>query len=952
MDAIDRRMLGLRAKLSPDPYADPAFMEDYVTYLSPHKTQTVPRGLAVADAFRSDSARGRMLTATSLSDIDEYYPVSGADMDPPVLPTKLVIRPGADVRPTDGPDTRRASTGSAPASRDRHHRARDESKDHRRTSDHDRHYRHDGEKDHKLSFSSSSHREHDRRSSHSPRDHELTTRRDSTSGSRHEHRDSSHSKHDSHTSQDKLDDNGQSRSTPKNSKVTSDKPKSSKDADKQRVTTKSDKASSNHTITLPPMLSPTLPPYFDSILFDDSAEKKFEMPQLLSPTLPSIYDSDSDNSSSLAGLGIRMNGSTDKKPEFSIKGAASSNSETVVNLPVEKTKKEIKNDSKDVKTEPKEYRKELVKDANKEPVKDIKKESVKKIEITKEPKREPPKEPANFKESAKLEESTRLKDSIINPKESTKLKDFSTMQPSKSKESTRLESAKLRQPVRDMKKGLEELKENRKDALKASTSTKSVSRIVVLRVPSFKNKRSSLPPTSAAQSKRRKVEEEPEVPLRAAAKPASSVQKRQSPKPASTNTSTPVIGSSKLSAVSTSSTPTLTPTIASTSFVSKQPSNKSPQPSTAAAKIATTSEKHAEKSVSPNMPEQVMTPPPTTNLGDMSVTPGTPGTKKSTLAEYKQRKRNFVADSFSFAAPELEKTNSAPGASNVRVAAVPVQRTNSTSAVSSSTSNPDADRGAQLLENKAKWWLSLATDRKHQSDRHKESGDIRMASLYAMDALLAYLVGFDYEDKCAVIQGRIPSEKGWMTLVPYGSHLVNLHQGSKSPVLVGLSYYIRAVVYLRMAGFQQQCIKQLRSGEQSVAAAESPETTTSSSASGQSNDLLELFKTMSKNIDLAAYDLQRGSRLLPIDMVISNFPETWRRRTAATEYLSGTAPAVFGGSTNGPGLRPLVDKYVLPIQTYSGVREVAAFGAVLLSEWAEQNHFRYESVLVKGVERA
>ncbi|KAK9451084.1 uncharacterized protein V1518DRAFT_425841 [Limtongia smithiae] len=354
------------------------------------------------------------------------------------------------------------------------------------------------------------------------------------------------------------------------------------------------------------------------------------------------------------------------------------------------------------------------------------------------------------------------------------------------------------------------------------------------------------------------------------------------------------------------------------------------------------------------------TPPPSSQslrVSTVSASPGTPGTKKSSLAEYNNKRRRVELDEHGNATPDLQDNNK-KSASTSRVV--------STNKASAGAGLSGADRTAiQLLERKSQRWISLATSRKHESDRQKENGDMVLAALYATDALLAYVVAFDYDDKTASIRGRVPSDKNWQTLVPFVRHVINLLEQAKANPIIGMSYYIRSIIYLRMAGFQQLSVKSLQQQQQqqSIAtrASESPETSTPGSNSNgvlqvnnTSNEIGDQLLKFSKNVESAAIDFQRGSKYLTLDSVIEQFGETWSRRTrghlGVTPNLAG--PVIFGGSHQGPGLRPCEDSFTLPIQMNSTIRETAAFSVSLLREWASKQNLQFETILAKGLQNS
>ncbi|KAK9375123.1 uncharacterized protein V1513DRAFT_443800 [Lipomyces chichibuensis] len=470
------------------------------------------------------------------------------------------------------------------------------------------------------------------------------------------------------------------------------------------------------------------------------------------------------------------------------------------------------------------------------------------------------------------------------------------------------------------------------------------SRIVVLRIPSFTGDLATTSKRDLSENlkegtKRRKVENA--IASRLQKTTARNTTSQMSTESALSSSS----GSSKLTSKAVTAA-------AAGSVASRSPTVVSTTPSLSPHPVLLSKEKVGSniQTTSPSDHQAATPPSQVAAANDAASSPRTPSAKKSTFAEYNKRRLIGGAD-----APVSPASHQHEFVSNTHKLPSTESSQNNLPRTTSNGGASLNSQAVQVLERKAQKWIAIATDRKHESDRQREAGNMPLASLYAMDSLLAYLVGFDYDDKFFSIKGRVPSDKNWSTLVPFTRHLVTLHESSKAPFLAGLSYQIRAVVYLRMAGYQRQTVKALRRSSvpevRESGTTESPELTASgpSTSNNYVADVTELLTKASRNMDLAAYDFQRGARMFPVEAVIKKCPNTWRRRASAAEYLSQSMPAVMGGGSSGPGLRPLEDQFVLPIQMYSSVREVAAFGASVLGEWAEQNKLKYESVLAKGV---
>ncbi|KAK9389271.1 hypothetical protein V1515DRAFT_566124 [Lipomyces mesembrius] len=841
IDAIDKRIMGLRARLTPDPYCDPAFREEYVTYLSPGSSATVPRsgGLSgledsVSDAVSSSGRAGH-------EDYEEYYPISDTDPEPHISSQTLDDQESSNDNATQRKVQRYTPLRESASKRDGQEdwdtaRVRRDTKPDR-IRDRDLGFRDnhsDGDKDADSIFTGNDRFRDNDRDQDRARDSESNGITD-TDPDRDRVRAREHDNHsiDRHKELSKVDDRNRIHERDReleNARITgklldrtdggrtrdsqghvhngSAIPPSppNKKSDKTKTKTKKEKPLSPDAIDyypltpLPSLLSPTIPSVFDS----DGADIVNTL-GMITPTLPPYFESD------LSGLGIRFEDDRNNKHR---------------NTP---------------------------------------------------------------------------SDTVLQSHGS-------------------------------------------------STIDKPRSRIVVLRIPSFtaelttRTKR-DLSKNLKDGTKRRKVENAiaSRLPI------TSSTARSTTPQLSTESALSTSTGSYKLSSKAI--------TAAAASVASRSPTAASTTPSLSPHPVLSSRDK-VVSSIQTTSPSdhQAATPPSQVAANDAASTPGTPSAKKSTFAEYNKRRLIGGGDApVSPASHQNEFASDKTFLSNAQKLSSTESSHNTLPRTSSNGSVSLNSQAVQVLERKAQKWIAIATGKKHESDRQREAGNMPLASLYAMDSLLAYLVGFDYDDKFFSIKSRVPSDKNWSTLVPFTRHLVTLHESSKAPFLAGLSYQIRAVVYLRMAGYQRQTVKALQHSavpeSRDSGTTESPEPTASGSSTTNNHvaEVTELLTKASRNMDLAAYDFQRGARMFPIEAVIERCPNTWRRRALAADHLSQSMPAVMGGGSSGPGLRPLEDQFVLPIQMYSSVREVAAFGASVLGEWAEQNKLKYESVLAKGI---
>lgn len=288
------------------------------------------------------------------------------------------------------------------------------------------------------------------------------------------------------------------------------------------------------------------------------------------------------------------------------------------------------------------------------------------------------------------------------------------------------------------------------------------------------------------------------------------------------------------------------------------------------------------------------------------------------LASRQQEKSNGRAikeESRNHDFPASKKKKSSPALSLVS----PPGQTST--AINKSQANWDQrESHNQLLMNKYGRWSHLARKQKHEFDNFMKQKRPLVAYVTAIDALLAYIVAFDYEDRAEVVMQRVKSARSWSTLVPYIQWLIKILEGKGYPELIGLCYLIRALVHLRiLSSYEDQIIK--------LDADSSPDA------------FREVAIKQIKTRDASNQDFKRGMRDLGLDVIERKFPKTWRGRTTTLQPVS----------KHEGGYRPLEDPYYLPLLSFSSLQEGAAFAYAIIREWADRQDIECNWVLIRGL---
>jgi hypothetical protein len=226
----------------------------------------------------------------------------------------------------------------------------------------------------------------------------------------------------------------------------------------------------------------------------------------------------------------------------------------------------------------------------------------------------------------------------------------------------------------------------------------------------------------------------------------------------------------------------------------------------------------------------------------------------------------------------------------------------------------------QLLMIKYGRWSHLARKQKHESDNFMKQKRPLVAYVTAIDALLAYIVAFDYEDRAEVVMHRAKPARSWSTLVPYVQWLIKMLEGKGHSELIGLCYLIRALVHLRiLSSYEDQTIKL--------------------DADSDAEAFRELAIKQIKTREASNQDFKRGMRDLGLEVIERKFPKTWRGRTTTLQPVS----------KHEGGYRPLEDPYYLPLLSFSSLQEGAAFGYAIIREWADRQNIECNWVLIRGL---
>lgn len=220
-------------------------------------------------------------------------------------------------------------------------------------------------------------------------------------------------------------------------------------------------------------------------------------------------------------------------------------------------------------------------------------------------------------------------------------------------------------------------------------------------------------------------------------------------------------------------------------------------------------------------------------------------------------------------------------------------------------------------------WNRLARMRKHEADGLSKS-DPQQAGVIAMDALYAYILSFDYEDRRHQRKGQgVIVNNNWVTLMPYIGWLINLLEEGDCRYLIGMCYQIRALIQLRLVSQYQTELNSLFESE---------------GGNDDAAKIKDIATKLMKAQDSSVHDFKRGVRDLGLDKFERVFPKTWARRER--DLISAVVSV-----TSKAGYDPTSDPYYLPLHTFSSLGEAVAVGYAVTCEWCNSNEIAFKSCL-------
>lgn len=294
--------------------------------------------------------------------------------------------------------------------------------------------------------------------------------------------------------------------------------------------------------------------------------------------------------------------------------------------------------------------------------------------------------------------------------------------------------------------------------------------------------------------------------------------------------------------------------------------------------------------LSPSLPSDFLDPPePAVQANDPATTremPERSALSPNSSSKLSSRPNSDTTAKLDTTKPSLSKLEA------LKPSSKPFSKSASQQLSRSEPLSPEKERMCKEYCKKMGQWVEKARSKKHNSDRAHSDRKHRLSCVLALDAVICFMIGFDYDDRREAIRSNAAPgtlhARSWTTLTPYLAKLASAAE-SVDADLAGVYYQICAVVRLHVAYLQRRTVP--------------PEDS-------------------ARSLYAALADFRRGLSLLPLCTLHSHY------------QLNG-ANGWLETKVNPDRPDPLANTATLPLHVNSSVAEAAAFALHVGRKWAE-----------------
>ena len=234
------------------------------------------------------------------------------------------------------------------------------------------------------------------------------------------------------------------------------------------------------------------------------------------------------------------------------------------------------------------------------------------------------------------------------------------------------------------------------------------------------------------------------------------------------------------------------------------------------------------------------------------------------------------------------------------------------------------------LISKKNYWIKIAKQTKAESDKTKNP---ILSIVISIDALLLYMIAYDYDEKLKLIAELLPLERYWNSLYQDCSNLIvllkqqisttNEKSSSRTPLteyiqlFTGILYQMKAIILKQVNSVFQKVIDLYIFKKNNHK---------NDSLNELNNKIIELQQSTINNYNKSIANFAKAESFFSMTSQVSvNFPKTWYNKSPHMNPIQTYETSFVPGG----------DNYFLPIGMYSDLREISGFMFSCLREFSE-----------------
>lgn len=239
------------------------------------------------------------------------------------------------------------------------------------------------------------------------------------------------------------------------------------------------------------------------------------------------------------------------------------------------------------------------------------------------------------------------------------------------------------------------------------------------------------------------------------------------------------------------------------------------------------------------------------------------------------------------------------------------------------------------LTQKKNYWIKIARKTRAESQKTK---DPILAIMISFDALLLYMISYDYDEKLKVISDILPLERYWNSLYHDCSNLIgqikkqitvkssteiSLSSGKASldeylEFFIGILYQTKAIILKRVNSVFEKVID--------LYIFKKKDTNQNDIINELNNKIIELQQSTINNCKRSIIEFSKAQPFTSLlSQVPTNFPNTWHNKSPQINPIQPYETSLVPGG----------DNYFLPIGIYTDLREISGFMFSCVREFGE-----------------